>query len=231
MGRTARTVAGASIVLAPLLVGVGDQLRMRADPPDGVGIVQEFGAAEAAQSLANIDANHGMFLAAAFLVYAATVLAIPALVAIWRLSVARAPRWAWAGAAMATAYVFGGAGKLGGFNTMASLLAPHYDTSVAAEVWLATDSHPLVIALFLPYLLGLLAVIPQAIGLRRARVIPLWACLSVVTGAVLFIVLGSTSWVTGVWTVLLVAGFTPAALALVRGDEATVGPETAPTTA
>jgi hypothetical protein len=221
MGRTTRVVAGASIVLAPLLLAVGDEVRMRADPPTALGAVREQGVAEAAASLANIHANRSLFLAASFLVYLATLLAIPALLAIWRLSVDRAPRWAWAGAVVATLYVFGGAAKLSGFNAMASVLSEHHDLPGVTEIWLAADTNPLVIALFVPFLVGLLAAIPQAIGLRRAQVIPLWACLLAVAGVVLFLAFGSYPLLSAGCMLLVAIGFAPAALAVLRGDTTT----------
>ena len=47
--------------------------------------------------------------------------------------------------------------------------------------------------------------------------IPLWACLSVVAGVVLFAFVGSTPWSAALAAVLLVTGFAPAALVMLRG--------------
>jgi hypothetical protein len=80
----------------------------------------------------------------------------------------------------------------------------------------AAERTPFVIALFTPFFLTLICPIPQAIGLRRARVLPLWACLSVVAGTVLFAVLGSTPWSTALWAVLVIVGYAPAAAAMLR---------------
>lgn len=224
MGKTARIVAGTSIVLAPLTIGIGDQVRMVADPPASRG-AGGYGVEQAAASLASINANRPAFLAASYLIYLAMLLSIPALLAIWRLSVDRAPRWAWTGAVLATLYALGQAVHLAGYNAMSLVFSAHHDLDSAAEILVAGDSEPFLIALFAPlYLIGLLGVIPQAIGLRRARIIPLWAPIAVTAGLVPFLVLGSTPLVSALSTTLIVVGLAPAALTM-------LGHQTQPTPA
>jgi hypothetical protein len=219
MGKAVRILGGASIVLAPLLLGIGDQVRMVADPPAGLGIVGEYGIEEATASLAMINSNRTTFVAAAYVFYLAMLLTIPALIATWRLSVARSPRWAWTGAVLATLFVLGQVVHLVGYFGMSEVFAAHPDLETAAELTLAAGSNAFIMALFAPlYLLGLLATIPQAIALRRAQTIPLWACLSVIAGTGLFLVTGSTPATSGIWTLLLVTGFAPAAVVMLRGD-------------
>jgi hypothetical protein len=232
MGRKTRIVAGASILLAPVLFGVSDQVRMVADPPSSLGAVGEYGVTEATASLASINANRGWFVAASYLAYLGTLLLIPALVAIWRLSVDRAPRWAWAGAALAAMYALGEAVHLAGYNAMSLAFSAHDRPEIAAELMLAMESEPFVFALFIPLVLvGFLSAIPQAIGLRRARVIPLWACLAVIAGTSLSLALGSYPWVTALWTMLVVAGFAPAAIAIMRPQPKGAQPTSAPAAA
>ncbi len=218
MGRTARAIGGASILLAPLAYGISDQLRMVADPPTNAGLVGEYGVPEAVATLASIEANRGTFLAASLLAYAAMLLTVPALVAIWRLSVDRSARWAWTGAVLAAMFALGQAVHLVGHFATSLAAAGSDDHTAAAELMLTVENEPLVLALFVPlYLLGLLAAIPQAIGLRRARVLPLWACLSIIGGTILFLVVGSMPWSSAAWMALMVAGLTPAAATMLRG--------------
>ncbi|MFA9446700.1 hypothetical protein [Egicoccus sp. AB-alg6-2] len=232
MGRTVRIVGGASIVLAPLLFGIGDQVRMVADPPTEAGIVGEYGIEEATASLAMINANRATFVVASYLFYVAMLLTIPALLAIWRISVARAPRWAWTGAVLAMLFALGQVVHLVGHFAMSQVFAAHDDLTTAAELTLAAESNAFIMALFVPlYLVGLLATIPQAVGLRRARVIPLWATLCLVAGTVLFVVAGSTPATSAIWTVLLVTGLAPAASAMLRGAVDPAAPRTQPVAA
>ncbi len=222
MGRTTRVIGGASILLAPLAYGISDQVRMVADPPTAVGLVGEYGVTEAAATLASIEANRGIFLVASLLAYAAMLFTVPALLAIWRLSVERSPRWAWTGAVLAGMFALGQAVHLIGHFATSLAAAAAEDHTAAAELMLAVENEPLVLALFVPlYLLGLLAAVPQAVGLRRARVVPLWACLAVAAATVLFLVAGSTPWSSAAWMTLMVAGLTPAAAAMLRDTTST----------
>ena len=91
------------------------------------------------------------------------------------------------------------------------------DRRAAAEFLVAAETSPFLIALFTPFFLTLLCPIPQAVGLFRSRVLPLWACLSIVAGTLLFAAVGSTPWSTAVWAVLVIAGAAPAAAAMLRG--------------
>jgi hypothetical protein len=161
-----------------------------------------------------------LFIAAATLAYAGALLTLPALLAIWRLSVDRSPRWAWAGAVMAT---FGAAGQMVHVMSYYGLFlaAVRQDNhEAAAQLIVGAESTPFVLSIFAPFFLGLLCSVPQAVGLRRARVVPLWACLALVTATAFFLFTGSTPWSSAIWTVLLVAGFLPAAAAMLHGDHA-----------
>jgi hypothetical protein len=224
MRRNTRIVAGASIVLAPLCFGIADQVRMVADPPDTVGMVNpDYGVETAAASLANIQANPTPFLAASWIGYAGVLLTIVALVAIWSLAVGRAPRWAWAGAVIATLGAFGQTVHLASYFGLSQVLAGQDDLTAAAGIMIAAEENAFFMALFVPFILGmLLAAIVQVIALRRARVVPRWALVAVVGGTVLMAVTGSVPWASAVYTVLVVAGFAPAALAMLRADREVV---------
>lgn len=223
MGPVARIVGGVSIVAAPLLLGIADQLRMAAEPPTSIGAIDAgYGVEQAAAQLVAVEANAGTFAAASWVSYAVALLSIPALVAIWWLAVARSPRWAWTGAVAAALGVTGQMVHVTGYFGLHQVLAAQGDPEAGARVLLAVESTPFTLVIFLPFLVGLLAAVPQVVGLRRARVIPLWACLAVVAATVLFAVVGSTPWASAAYTVLMVAGFAPAALVVLGGATTTV---------
>jgi hypothetical protein len=68
------------------------------------------------------------------------------------------------------------------------------DLEEQAKLHVALEQNAFLGALFLiPFLLCALgAPIPQAIGLRRARVLSLWACIAVVLAAALMLTVSST---------------------------------------
>jgi hypothetical protein len=226
MSPVKRLIGASSILLVPLFLGIGDQLRMAAEPPTGLGGVDpEYGVAEAAATLASIDEHRGLFLAASCVVLAAVLLAFPAMLAIWRLEVDRSPRWAWAGAILAALGIIGESVHLVGYFGLSLVFSAFHDPDVAAELFVATGFHPFVIALFIPFLLGVLAPIPQVVGLRRARVVPMWAAVAVVMGVPIMVVAGSTPVTSAATTILLVVGLLPAARAMLHlHDPATVQP-------
>ncbi|MFA9429200.1 hypothetical protein [Egicoccus sp. AB-alg2] len=220
MSSANRLIGGMSIVLVPLLFGIGDQLRMAAEPPTGLGSVDpDYGVAEATATLASIDANRGLFLAASYLVLLAVLLSFPAMLAVWRLSVEGAPRWAWVGATLAALGIIGQAVHLAGYFGLSLAFSAFHDLGVAAELFVATGVNSFLIALFVPFLLGLLAPIPQVVGLRRARIIPLWAALAVVAGVAVMVIAGSTPATSAFTAILLAAGLFPAARTMLRTHE------------
>jgi hypothetical protein len=217
MARTAYVIGGVSIVAAPVLVAIADELRMAAEPPASEGLVDaEYGVDSILAGLQVIEQNRGLFTVGAVLSYAAVLVLVPSLLAIWRASVGRAPGWAWAGAVMAMLGVTGSMVHVTGYHGSTLTALDFADRTGAAEFMVALESNGFVIALYAPFFLALLCPIPQAIGLFRAKVIPLWACLAVVTGAVVSAVIGSTPWSTALAGVLFVAGLAPAAAAMIR---------------
>lgn len=223
MGRTTKLIGAVAIVTVPVLVAGADELRMAAEGTFSAGLVDtEYGVESVVESLATIEANRGQFVLSSSLSYVAVLLAIPALLAIWRLSVSRAPRWAWTGAVMAALGVCGSMVHITGYHGSVITALDVADRTAAAEFMVAMETTPFVIALYSPFFLALLSPLPQAIGLLRAKVIPLWACLSVVAGTVLFAGVGSTPWSAALSAALFVAGFAPAALALLRGGPSVV---------
>ena len=53
-------------------------------------------------------------------------------------------------------------------------------------------------------------------GLRRARVIPLWAAVAVGAATVFFATVGSQPWSSALWTRAVAAGLAPAAATMLR---------------
>lgn len=214
MGRIATVVAGMSPVLVPLSFGAGDQLRLQADTAATSG--GDYGPRQIVDELGVIAAHPGQFLAASYLLYLAALLSIPALLTIWRLAAHASPRWAWAGAVMAALGVVGQSVHLVAYFGINRVLAEQPDAIAASGLRLALESDLLMSSLFAPFFLALVCFVPQAVALRRAAVIPTWACLSVITGTVLFVVVGSQPWSSALWTLLLVVGFAPATAAVLR---------------
>ena len=226
MGRTTKLVGGAAIVTVPVLVAVADELRMAAEGTFSAGLVDtEYGVDTVVRDLATIEQNRGLFVLSSSLSYVAVLLMIPALLAIWRLSVGRAPRWAWTGAVMAALGVCGSMVHIAGYHGSTITALDVADRTATAEFMVAMETTPFMISMYSLFFLTLLCPLPQAVDLFRARVIPLWACLSVVAGTVVFAFVGSTPWSSALAGVLFVTGFGPATLAmLLRGPAGAVEP-------
>lgn len=222
MGRTTRLIGASSILLAPLLTAVGYLIGIAIYPPTPGGPVNdEYDTDQALADLAAIDEHRGLYALSGALVLVVAVLTIPALLAVWRLTVDRSRRWAWAGAVLAASGVLGGAVHAvdPGLHLVALETA---DRAAAADFLVVTSTHPYVVAIFLPVLIGFLAYPVQAVGLVRARIVPLWAGVVIGVGAVVLYLFGSTVWGVVGATVLLLAGFAPAATATLdrRSDAA-----------
>jgi hypothetical protein len=150
-------------------------------------------------------------------VFVGVLLTLPAVLAAWRVAVDRAPRWAWAGAALAMLGVLGEMAHLTGYFAIQGIVSGELDPAIGATVMMATERDPLFLVLFAPFFLALLCVIPQAIALLRAKVIPIWAGVALLGGTAVMAVFGSSLWSSAAWTALMVAGFAPAAVVMLRG--------------
>lgn len=230
MGRKALTLGAVAVVATPLLLGVADELRMLAEGSgSATGAVDTgYGVASAVAMLEQVAANRGLFDAAAWIAFAAALVAIPALVLAWRLAVGRSPRWAWAGAVLAVGGVIGQVVHLQGYFGVAQVASGQPDLTAAATFWQDLSGTPLAAAMFAPYLVGMALAAPvQAVALRRARVLPTWAMVLVIVATALMAVVGSSTWSSAAYALLAAAGFWPAARAALRGrgpEGALVGP-------
>lgn len=202
---TRRTVALVALAW-PLMLGVGDQLRLRASAEATDG---DYGVQQVMADFAAINMHRGLYETASWIFFAAAVATIPAVILLWRLAVARSPRWAWAGAVLGAAAA---AGQFVHLNYFAANqgFSSHDAPAVAAELYLASSETGFGAAIFVPYIVGmLLAPLVLAIALKRAGVIPVWALIAVVIGTAVFTVLGSSQGGSAVWSVLLAIGFLP----------------------
>jgi hypothetical protein len=174
-----------------------------------------------------IAEHSGQFAAASWLFLLGALLTIPALLAIWSISVGRSTRWAWTGAVLAMLGVIGQVVHLALYFALQQAYATELGGEIGFKLDTALEDVPFAMAIFMPFFLSFLAPVPQAIGLLRARVIPLWAMLALIGGVATMMVLGSTPLASLAWTALTVAGFAPAALAVLRsaGTTASVEPE------
>jgi hypothetical protein len=220
--------SGLSLLLYPVTMAVADQLQLRATPTDSDGPAREQVLAD----LVAVEASRGTFEAAGWLFALGAVLAIPMTLVLWRLAVGRSRRWAWAGAALGTCAVVGHFVQAYAHFGMLQVFSQRDDLDAAAAGLAAIDGNVYALALFVPFLLGSAFAVPvAAVGLWRAEVIPAWAFGSVTAGSALFVVLGSTSYVTVVWAGCLVVGLTPAAAAWLRRSPAPIGLEAQPAVA
>jgi hypothetical protein len=215
--RRRRYVASGVCLLAwPVVLVIADLIRMTADTSDGEGTVGVLTA---------ISENLGAFQLAGWLFYLLAVLTIPVTIVLWRLAVDRSPKLAWTGAVLGTMSVVGQFVHLSGYFGTMQALAQQSDLAVAAEMADAQATGGFASVLFAPYLIGLiLAPLFQSIALVRAKVLPVWAMVSVIVGQVVFTVLQSTPVGTSAYGLLLLVGFLPAALLAIRGTGATDSP-------
>ena len=218
--RPTRVLAGLSVLLLPIVFGIAEVFRSRAEPTTDGG-----SAAEAATQLASIEANLDHYVTAGWLSLGATLLVVPAFLTLHRLAAGGAPRWAAAGLTLGIGWALGFMAHLGGSFGTYPILATHENRAAAAEIfgtdlgyWLALD---------VPWLLGLiLGPLVMAVALRRARVIPRWALGAVAVATVLHVVIGNGPTVLG-WSALLVIGLGPAALTAARCSDTAPPPSVA----
>lgn len=211
---SARRLGALATLAFPATIVVADFFRIRAEAAS----VGDGSTVDSISSmLASIESRSGDFALAAWLFYAAALLTIPTVLFLWRSSVERAPRLAWAAGVLGALAVIGQIAHCMGY--FAPLLAFSAGDHVAgAQAQHVLDSSVYGLAVFAPYLIGVAFFPPvAAVALRRAGVTPLWAMVAVILGSVAFAVLAGPWWVTAVWGVALIAGFWPAARAGLAG--------------
>ena len=218
---SARRIGAVATAAFPITIVVADFFRIRAEK----GSVGDGSTAESIVSqLDAVEASGGSFTIAAWLFYAAALLTIPMVLFLWRLAVDGSPRWAWAAGVLGAGAVTGQiAHCMGYFAPLLAYAGGDHELGAQAQVALNNDIYGL--AVFAPYLIGVMLFPPvAAVALRRARVLPRWAMAAVIAGGALFLVMADPWWVTAVWGVALLAGFAPAVL---HGWDATAPTEPA----
>lgn len=108
MGGFVRTIGAASMMLWPVCFGIADEMQpVATGHDDQVGLVSEWGQAQAVAQTAAVATHLGLFQASSWLLLAAALLTVLAALAVWHLTVTRAPTWAWTGAVLAILGVIG----------------------------------------------------------------------------------------------------------------------------
>ncbi|HSP59937.1 MAG TPA: hypothetical protein VLO09_02650 [Ornithinimicrobium sp.] len=209
----ARTLGALSLIAMPVVITAGDLLRLGVESQttgDGSTLTSVVSQLEA------VEENRVAWEIVSWSFYAGALLTIPMTLLLWHLAVGRAPVWAWVGGVLGACSVVGQVAHLMGYFGSLGALSTLADRDAAAAAHLALGQDLFSLAVFAPYLLGLLlAPAVQAVALRRARVIPLWAALSVGAGAALFAVFAGQWWASVAWCVGLLLGLLPAARAAV----------------
>lgn len=206
---SARKLGAAATLAFPITLVVGDFFRIRAEE----GMLGDGTTVESVVSqLEAVEANSGSFAVASWLFYAAAILTIPMVLFLWRLAVDRSPRWAWAAGLLGACSVTGQIAHCMAYFAPIQAYAGG-DHQMGAQAQVALNESLYGLAVFAPYLLGIMLFPPvAAIALRRAEVLPLWAMVAVIVGSVLFVSMAGPWWVTALWGAALVAGFAPAVL-------------------
>lgn len=169
--------------------------------------------------LAAIAANSALWNTFGVLMLAMALLTAAWVPAVWRHSVDRTPRWAWAAAIVGTLFALGQMVHLVSWVVLNAALATSVEASEALAVVEAIESSWFFGLIFVPYLLGAVLAPPlAAVALRRARFIPTWAMVVVMAASVAGFILGTDNPIgVAVYSVLLITGFTPAVVRVLRG--------------
>lgn len=209
---TALLLGTISLVAWPIALGVASLIENTA----GYNSVPET---DDAGFFAAVAANPGAWAAASFAFLAAALLTLASVPAVWRLSVAKAPIWAWVAAVMGTLLAFGQIVHLMSWRVLVPGLAgSDLSGEQAMALMSRIDAQPFFVVLFMPFLIGFtLAPLALALALWRGRVAPVWSPVLAAIAGVVAIVLGTDSLPTALgYAALLVAAFAPALVHLSR---------------
>ncbi|WP_353510403.1 hypothetical protein [Intrasporangium sp.] len=167
---------------------------------------------------AAIAANAGLWNTYGVLMFAMTLFTLAWVPAVWRLTVDRSPRWAWTAAVIGTLYAIGQMVHLVSWGVLNDALAASAEASAALAVIEAFESSWFFVLVFAPYLLGALLAAPlAAVALRRAQLLHSWSVVVIGVGTVAAVILGTDNPVGAtVFSVLLITGFAPAVVRVLR---------------
>ncbi|WP_166870682.1 hypothetical protein [Salinibacterium sp. ZJ450] len=169
--------------------------------------------------LAAVAANIGLWNTFSVLMLVIALLTVAWVPAVWRLTVDRTPRCAWTTAVIGTLFAMGQFVHLVSWNVLSAGLAESVDGSAALAVVEAMEASWFFVLIFAPFLLGALLAAPiAAVALRRARLLPTWSVVVVVAASIVTVILGTDNPIgVAAYSVLLITGFTPALVRVLRG--------------
>lgn len=175
-------------------------------------------SSDPAAFFASITANGGLWNTYGVLMFAMTLLTLAWVPAVWRLTVDRSPRWAWTAAVVGTLYAIGQVVHLVSWGVLNDALAASAEASAALAVIEALESSWFFVLVFAPYLLGALLAAPiAAVALRRARLLHSWSVVVIGAATIGAVILGTDNLIgAAVHSVLLITGFTPAVVRVLR---------------
>ena len=167
---------------------------------------------------AAIAANGGLWKTYGVLLFAMTLLTLAWVPAVWLLTVDRSPRWAWTAAVIGTLYAIGQTVHLVSWGVLNDALAASAEASAALAVIGVFESSWFFMLVFTPYLLGALLAAPiAAVALRRARLLGVWSVVVIGAATIAAVILGTDNLIgAAVYSALLISGFTPAAVRVLR---------------
>lgn len=176
-----RTVAGVSLIAAPLAFGGADVIRLSI----------EGGTAEGSDQLAAIAANAGLWQAATILNLVGIVLFLPAILGLIHLLSSRGVALGHIGGGLALIGVLGWAAHNARYNSFmgaASTADNRQDMPAFIDHWMAVPETAAYVLMFVgAHSIGMLLL---GIGLYRAHVTYNWAAMLILLGAGLSVVAG-----------------------------------------
>jgi len=202
-GRMTHThrIRAACLVIGPLLFTVGDLLRR---------LVEPSGAPSAASITEAVGQHRPAWFAAAALSVAAAFCFVPAMAGVLDAVRGRS-RVATVGALLVGVGAMASVGHAVAFYSPYALFAEaHTPAGQIAAIDNASESSPLLLILIGLFMVGMIVgPVVLLVGLRRARLVPLWS----VVAAIVFVVCGGTGGILAglVGVVAALAAFGPAA--------------------
>lgn len=200
------------MVLVPVLVMAADLLRMVAESNGSAtgGFDPKAGTAAMEATMASIAAHAGIYGVATVITFVAALVGVPAVVLGWRLSVGATPVMAWVAAGVGVLFVIGRVTHTFTAFALPLFLAQTMTPADGAAFYAGVNQPWSTTLVIIPAVLGIALWFPLlAAALYRARVIPLWAMMSMLAGTVVLMVMGSSFIATPVFAALTVAGLLP----------------------
>lgn len=207
-----RRAQAACLFLGPLLFALADLLRRLVVPSNGPDVLGD---------VRRIHDHPGLWQLAVLLAGVSVLVFIPGLGAIIGLVSDRGLVLTRVGTLMVGAGLLGSIGHLMGYYGSYGLFdKAALDPAAIRAFYDAGEAYPPLLGFIAVFIVGLLfGILVLTVGLRRARVVPIW---TVVTGLVVFVTANAGGVLAGVvGLVAWVATLTPVALAVMRTTDDT----------